>query len=51
MLYRQDPHTLDHLVIDGDEILRLRTRAEALEVASRRCREARERQQATSPSS
>ncbi len=39
MLYRRDPHTFDHLVIDGDEILRLRTRAEALEVANRRHRE------------
>ncbi len=39
MLYRRDPHTFDHLVIDGDEILRLRTRAEALEVANRRRRE------------
>ncbi len=35
MLYRRDPETLDHLVIDGDRIIRLRTRVEALQVAHR----------------
>ncbi len=25
MLYRRDPLTLEHLIIDGDEVLRLRT--------------------------
>ena len=37
MLYTRDEHTGEHLVIDGDEVLRLQTRAEALEVANRRC--------------
>lgn len=36
MLYTKDPHTGDHLVIDGDEVFRLRTRAEALSMATRR---------------
>ena len=36
MLYTKDPHTGDHLVIDGDEVFRLRTRAEALAMATRR---------------
>lgn len=36
MLYQQDPITGDHLVIDGDVVLRLRTRREALEVANKR---------------
>lgn len=35
MLYTKDPRTGDHLVIDGEEVFRLRTRAEALAVASR----------------
>ena len=37
MLYTRDPYTGDHLVIDGDEVIRLQTRAEALEIANRRC--------------
>ena len=41
MLYTRDPYTGDHLVIDGDEIHRLGTRAEALELANRRYAEAR----------
>ncbi len=40
MLYRRDPLTLEHLIIDGDEVLRLRTRVEALEIAHRRRRRA-----------
>lgn len=36
MLYTKDPRTGDHLVIDGEEVFRLRTRAEALAMASRR---------------
>ncbi len=40
MLYTKDPFTGDHLVIDGDEVLRMRTRAEALAVANRRHAEA-----------
>ena len=36
MLYTKDPYTGDHLVIDGDEVFRLRTRAEALAMATRR---------------
>ncbi|MGI9625177.1 MAG: hypothetical protein ACR2PK_20290, partial [Acidimicrobiales bacterium] len=48
MLYTKDPYTGDHLVIDGTEVLRLRTRAEALEIATRRHEAAcAERQAAT----
>lgn len=36
MLYTKDPTTGDHLVIDGEEVFRLRTRAEALAMATRR---------------
>ena len=36
MLYTKDPFTGDHLVIDGDQVFRLRTRAEALAMATRR---------------
>ena len=39
MLYTKDPHTGDHLVIDGDEVFRLRTRAEALAMAIERAKE------------
>ncbi len=35
MLYTKDPVTGDHLVIDGDDVFRLRTRAEALAMATR----------------
>ena len=41
MLDTRDPYTGDHLVIDGDEVYRLGTRAEALELANRRYAEAR----------
>ena len=45
LLYTRDPVTGEHLVIDGAQVLRLRTRAEALEIANRRheacCSEAR----------
>lgn len=41
MLYTRDPYTGDHLVIDGDEVYRLDTRREALELANRRYAEAR----------
>ena len=36
LLYTRDPITGEHLVIDGAQVLRLRTRAEALEIANRR---------------
>lgn len=43
MLYTRDPRTGEHLVIDGTHVSRYRTRAEALEIATRRyeaqCRE------------
>ena len=50
MLYTRDPRTGELLVIDGDNVARFRTRAEALEIATRRheaqCQE-RERAAAT----
>lgn len=41
MLYTRDPLTGEHLVVDGDEVLRLNSRAEALEIANRRYLESR----------
>ena len=42
MLYTRDERTGEHLVIDGDVVLRLRTRAEALEIANERYAASRE---------
>lgn len=36
MLYTKDPFTGEHLVIDGDQVFRLRSRAEALAIANQR---------------
>ena len=36
MLYTRDQRTGEHLVIDGADVSRYRTRAEALEIATRR---------------
>lgn len=49
LLYTRDPITGDHLVIDGAQVLRLRTRAEALEIANRRYKASRSKEQMAAP--
>lgn len=37
VLCTKDPVTGDYLVVDGDDVIRVRTRAEALVIAHKRC--------------
>jgi hypothetical protein len=37
VLCTKDPVTGDYLVVDGDDVIRVRTRAEALVIAHERC--------------